>query len=227
MPRADLPIPRKYDAVLFDLDDTLTVTRTIKFDMHRAIARERYGRVLTDDEIRRHYDKPIEDSLRGLHGGPDTRTEELVAVLDAYQQRFPHRVQTGALTVVRTLLAAKLQVGIITGSPESVARSVLEYLGFPVAQMVGIYCYNSARLRKPSPMVFDEVKALLRARHWPHEPEILYVGDGLEDYRAAHAAGVDFVGVTTGVVTGQDFRAAGAECSVPKLIDLLKILQLG
>ncbi|WP_433046111.1 HAD family hydrolase [Dactylosporangium sp. CS-033363] len=214
----------RYDAVLFDLDDTLTVTRTVKFAMHKAIARERHGRTLLDADIDEHYDLPLEQSLRALHGAPDTPAADLFALLDEYQPRFPHRAHPDAVTVVDTLLAAGLDVGVVTGSPASIARPVLSALGFPVARMLGVYCYNSAHLRKPDPAVFDEARARLRARHHPREPAVVYVGDALADYQAARAAGIDFVGVTTGTVDAGTFRAAGATRCVPGLTAALPAL---
>jgi phosphoglycolate phosphatase len=217
----------RYDAVLFDLDDTLTVTRVVKFAMHKAIARERHGRTLTDADIAAHYDLPLDQSLRALHGAPDTPAAELFALLDRYQPRFPHRARPDALTVVGALLAAGLDVGVVTGSPESVARPVLAALGFPVARMLGVYCYNAAELRKPDPAVFAEARATLRAMHRPREPAIVYVGDALVDHQAARAAGIDFVGVTTGTVDADTFRAAGATVCTPDLTAALRAVLPG
>jgi phosphoglycolate phosphatase-like HAD superfamily hydrolase len=221
-----LPSPRRYDAVFFDLDDTLTITRRTKFDMHKTIARERYGRTFTDDEIGRHYQKPIEQSLRDLYDEPDLPAHDLLAILDEYQSRFPHRLHDDALRVIEALLAANLDVGIITGSPEHLVMPVLTTLNVPIGKMAGVYCYNSDRLRKPDPAVFDDAIAALRARRGPGRLALLYVGDGLEDFRAARDAGVDFVAVTTGVVSGDEFRRAGASYVVDRLAEVLRAIRL-
>jgi phosphoglycolate phosphatase-like HAD superfamily hydrolase len=210
-----------YDAVYFDLDDTLTVTRRIKYEMHKAIARERYGRILSDADITVHYDKPLERSLRSLHAEPETPAAELFALLDVYQERFPHRLHDDALAVVGTALGRGVEVGVITGSPRRVALPLLARLGFPLDRMAGVHCYNTDRLRKPDPAVFDEARAEVARRRGRADPRLLYVGDGLDDYRAARAAGVDFIGVTTGDVTADDFRRAGARHTVARLSGVL------
>ena len=62
------PAPRR--AVLFDMDDTLLLTREVKWDHHRFVAREHYGIELDDQTLRAHWGEPFDEMIgKGrLHG---------------------------------------------------------------------------------------------------------------------------------------------------------------
>lgn len=49
--------------------------------------------------------------------------------------------------------------------------------------------------------------------------DVVYVGDHAFDHQASTGAGIDFVGVGTGLVTVVDFHARGAQ-AVPSVADL-------
>ncbi len=63
---------------------------------------------------------------------------------------------------------------------------------------------------KPDPRVFDPV-FVWAENVGVHREEIVYVGDSLEDYRAARGAGISFVGVTTGITSKEVFCKDGLE----------------
>ena len=72
---------------------------------------------------------------------------------------------------------------------------------------------------KPDPRVFEPATAWLAGKNIQPN-EVLYVGDGLHDMKAALGAGFSFLGVQTGLVSAADFKAAGAK-SIPGIADLL------
>jgi len=55
--------------------------------------------------------------------------------------------------------------------------------------------------------------------------EVLYVGDGLQDMKAAQDAGFNFIGVETGLTTSDQFKKYGS-LSLPSLASLPAYLQL-
>ena len=62
---------------------------------------------------------------------------------------------------------------------------------------------------KPDPQVFLPALHFLQ-QHQIQPHETLYVGDHLNDMRAATGAGLQFIGVTTGLISDAEFAEHGA-----------------
>ena len=214
-----MPQINKYNTIFFDLDDTLTATWRVKWDMDKTIARVHYGLQLTDENIRQHYGKPLEAFLRALFGDTTTPFSGLLKLLELYTPYFPRTLQPDTLYVVNKLLEQNIRLAIITGGRHEFVMEDLAHLSFPTQKMHGIYCYDTAP-RKPSPAVFAEALEGLNKKYTSAR-RVLYIGDGLEDCAAAKNAGLDFIGVTTGLTTVADFKASGQKTVVSSLVETL------
>lgn len=210
----------RYDAVIFDLDDTLTQTWRAKWDLLQTIGSEEYGLTLTDQDIEAHFEKPLEEKLRLLYKDEQTPYVDLLALVERYNPAFPRTVQPDALVTLTRLGQAGILTGIVTGGHPEFVQKDLARLNFP-AFPLGVHCYNTASLRKPQPQVFDEILQVAREKGIQDKSRILYIGDSLDDHKATNAAGLAFTGVTTGRVTAQMFRNAGARHLVPQLSDIV------
>ena len=200
-------------AVVFDFDDTLVKTRLIKWAQHKAIAREYYGNDLTDDDILKHWGKPLNVLITELHRAADT-IENMLSNYRATNHRFQKVAEEGARETTLVLLAGGLEVGVVTAANREFVLSDLKRLGFPTESFFHIQAADETEFHKPDPRVFDPT---LEALHdiGIEVGKAVYVGDALWDYVAARDAGMDFIGVTTGLASKAEFKKTGA----PQIID--------
>lgn len=198
----------KYRAVLFDLDDTLVSTSSVKWAHHKAVAKQFYSIDLTDDVLAKHWGMPPEPMMAIFYQNSDTPENMMKANL-SLEDQFQKKLLVGADDVVRSLLANGVEVGVITSTVHHLAQRDLERTGFPVDKFFLLQGSDDEPTHKPDPHVFDAALKILDAKGIKPE-QTLYVGDALMDYFAARDAGLGFLGVTTGLVTQEQFEAAGA-----------------
>ena len=110
------------------------------------------------------------------------------------------------------LLAARNAITGATGAPllghfSTVAKNLKETFDI-------IHGIEDTKVYKPDPKALEPMLAGLKKRG------ITYVGDSLNDFYAAQAAGVDFVGVIRGVTTENEFKEAGVNRTVASLYEL-------
>lgn len=198
----------KYKAVLFDLDDTLVVTSSIKWAHHKAVAKQFYGIDLTDEVLAKHWGMPLAPMMAIFYQNSDTPENMMKANL-SLEDQFQKQVLVGADEVVCSLLDHDIKVGVITSTVHHLAQRDLARNGFPVDQFFLVQGSDDVLVHKPDPRVFDPALKLLEAKDIKPN-ETLYVGDALMDYYAARDAGVGFMGVVTGLVSREQFEAEGA-----------------
>lgn len=204
-------------ALLLDLDDTIAATIDTQWPKHKRIALERYGIELTDDKLRQHYGERTRLYLGNIYGTDDL--EQAMRYSIEYRKQFPRRLHPGAEQALRALKAAGMVLGIVSASTrEGIDGDCATILPCEVFDLME-GAEDTHPYHKPDPQVFDSAKAWLR-EHYGIEPhEISYVGDALYDGEAALAAGIGFIGVRTGLVNEEKFRAAGM-VSIPSVADL-------
>lgn len=217
----DLPHP---DAVVFDLDGTLvdTVERRIESWMRifaeegiAADRREVAGLIGADGKrvarVMAHAAGTQLDDARAE--AVDRRAGELYDELNVDPLPLP-----GAHRLLAALEASPLRWAIATSSrrdqtTESIAALRLDE---PPRIVDGSHVEHA----KPAPDLLLRAAEELDvepARTW-------YVGDSTWDMRAAVAAGMPAVGVTTGAVDGDALRAAGARAVVSSLEELYETM---
>ena len=209
----------RYKAVIFDLDDTLVKTYVIKWAHHKAVAKRFYNIDLTDDVLAKHWGMPMEPMMAIFYQNSDTPENMMKANL-SIEHEFLKEIHTDSLAVVTSLIEQNIQVGIITSTTEKVARADLEREGFPVKKLFIVQGGDSIPAHKPDPAVFAPAIRIL-ANKGIEPAETLYVGDALMDYFAARDAGINFLGVTTGIIDHTAFAAEG-ENAFPTLTRLLQ-----
>jgi phosphoglycolate phosphatase-like HAD superfamily hydrolase len=115
-------------------------------------------------------------------------------------------------------------VGVVTSILGYLAKRDLLRLGFPVEKFFILQGADDASAYKPDPKVFDgSLKRLKGKGIMPGD--VVYIGDALMDYYAARDAGINFIGVTTGSISKEQFKKEGAK-SVSTLTDLSKMLKV-
>lgn len=195
-------------AVFFDHDDTLVGTIAAKWAHHKHVARTWYGKELTDENIRPHWGKPFSQLVELLYGRDDPK-EAMHRNLSC-EDDFPKVLLEDTIPTLRRLHAAGKVLGIITATSRYSFEHDLDLHVFPRDIIDYTQTEDDTSFHKPDPRVFDPAVAWLAERSILPQ-DVLYVADGLHDMKAAAGAGFNFMGVTTGLVTADDFTAAGAE----------------
>lgn len=201
----------KIKAVLFDHDDTLIGTMGPKWAHHKYVARTYYGKELTDAEIIPHWGKPLGELVCLLYGTTDA--EQAMANNTACHEDFPKTLFDATIPMLERLKRADKVIGIITATSRFSFEHDLDLHHMPRKSIDYTQTADDTPYHKPDPRVFDPAIAWLKEQGID-PAEVLYVGDGLHDMRAAVGAGFNFTGVETGLVTAEQFVAAGA-VSIP------------
>lgn len=209
-----------YDAAIFDLDDTLLNSVEMKWAHHKACAMRHYGVEVTDEDLREHWGKPLDVMIGELYRHADT-VENMLANNRAMELEFPKSVIDGALETITQLSAAGLPLGIVTSGMHSWVMGDFQRLSFPHEAFLFVHGMEECTHHKPDGRVFNSAREVLSAAG--HGDRIVYVGDALIDHAAAVDAGFDFIGVTTGLVTAEEFTAIGAR-SVSRVADVVPLI---
>ncbi len=197
--------------VLFDHDDTLVGTIQAKWAQHKHIAKRYYGKDLTDDDIKPHWGKPFQQMICLLYGTDNA--EQALAYNRAHHEDYPKLLFAETVATLKHVHAMGKNIGIITATIRLSIEHDLKLHKVPLELIDFIQTSEDTPFHKPDLRVFDPVKIWLDAKNLKPD-QVLYVGDGLHDMRAALGAGFSFLGVESGLVTAGQFRAAGA-VSVP------------
>lgn len=197
----------KYKAALFDIDDTLVKTWQVKWRQHKYVAQKYYGIDLTDDVIMAHWGEPFDMHTATFYNHAGTAEERRANFL-RHELEFPKDYQPYATEVVHELYSRGVTLGLITSMHMEGARIDLNNLQFPFNYFLVQQGSDTAQHHKPDPRVFEP--ALQQLGAIGITDRIVYIGDAINDFYAAHGAGLDFIGVTQGFAAHDQFRAAGA-----------------
>lgn len=213
----------KYDAVLWDLDGTISASgegvrkciRLMMDEMGKPCPdlsdfsvfigpplTQTFSRLcgLMDDEVRRAL--PIYRSFYDIHG---TKANSLY---------------DGVIDILRVLREHGVKTAICTSKNERLARDVIEYLG--IGEYLDAICGSrddGTRKEKPDLIPY----ALHSLGDIPPERAVL-IGDTCFDTLGAVATGVDFIGVTYGYGRRDAMEEAGATIFAATPEDLLTYL---
>ncbi len=199
--------------VLFDLDGTLLDHFAAIHRCHAHAMRAVGLPAPTMDEVRRAIGRGLEDAIRDLAGA-----EHVARILPLYLAHWrataldDAALLPGAGALIDALRARGARLGVLTNKRGDAARAVCAHLGV-ADRLDGIFGAGDTPWLKPDPRFADHALAALGAG-----PEgAALVGDSTYDLAAARAAGLRFLGVTTGTHTEAELRAAGATEVFPTL----------
>lgn len=214
-----------YSAVLFDFDYTLAdSSRGIVICFQQVLHRNGYTQV-SDEEIKRTIGKTLEDSFSLLTGVSDQ--EQLINWRKQYGKEADKYMSENTLLfpdtleVLNKLKQRNVRIGIIS---TKYRFRILELLGryFPEEWLDVIIGGEDVTLHKPDPEGLNKAIGFLHL-----EPiQILYVGDSVIDAETAASAGVDFVGITTGMTTRNELEYFPHVKIISCLSELLIIKEL-
>lgn len=195
----------RYDAVLFDLDGTLTesepgITKSVKYALEQMNRPE-----MTAEELRRFIGPPLRESFIALADMSEEDADKAVAI---YRERFSevgwkeNSVYTGIAALLRSLKAAGVYVAVATGKPLAFSRRILDY--FNLSPFVD-------RLEAISLTDHHADKVSLVRRALPeHFEHACMVGDRAGDINGALGNNIDGIGALYGYGSREELQNAGA-----------------
>ncbi len=209
-------------ALLLDVDGTLVDTNEAHVNawlVAFAAFDYRVGHDRIADEIGKGGDHLVPDVL-----GRDVERRHGDALRRARAEAFRTHVEKngvalfpGVMALLDALRARGVRTALATSSSRDDLALLERALGRSFASMVDeIATGDDAASSKPAPPVVEA--ACARLGEDPLACALL--GDSVHDAAAARAAGVAFLGVTSGFASREDFLAAGARFVAPDLGDL-------
>jgi HAD superfamily hydrolase (TIGR01549 family) len=205
--------------VLFDNDDTLVGTMEAKWAQHKFIANKHYHKSLSDEEIMQHWGKPL-SVMAGLLYGTKNDDEAMAHIMESHAD-FPKKMWDDTLSTLQALKQSGKKIGVVTATRRFSFDTDIEQIGVKHDFFDYIQTEEDTKFHKPDPKVFDPVLIWIDSLGIKPK-EVVYVGDGLHDMKAAIGAGFEFIGKTTGLVTQAEFEQSGVISinTLSNLIDL-------
>ncbi|MBY0376557.1 HAD family hydrolase [Patescibacteria group bacterium] len=209
----------KYKAVIFDFDDTLVASREIKFAHHKHVAKNFYKIDLTDEDIRKHWGKPLHKLVGELYQNADT-IDNMYSALISTRENFLKTEYPGASEAVVQLLDKGIEVGILTATSKNFLVEDLKRMSFPHERMLEIQGAEETEYHKPDPKVFIPILEKFTRHNIKHN-EIVYVGDSVDDFHASLGAGIDFIAITTGLYDKEFFHNLGVKNIITNISEVI------
>jgi pyrophosphatase PpaX len=191
-----------YRTILFDLDGTLIDSIELILASHRHATLEVLGASPSDEVLRQGIGVPLMTQMRTLD---ETRADALVAAYRAFNHRMHDellRPYEGLLELCDRLRAEGAVLGVVTSKSLPVVEMAFARLAFaPLLDVVVTSDQTEHHKPRPEP-ILEALRRLGR-----DASGACYVGDSPFDLQAAHAAGVDGIGVSWGAFTADELWA--------------------
>jgi phosphoglycolate phosphatase len=189
-------------AVIFDLDDTLVDTKKAKFKAIQFAGKKFYNIDINDELLNSHYGKPIREFFDIVFKhveNVDLILKNFMTIRDQYPSLpFPDTIE-----VVDQLLK-KYVISVVSSAARQMVLNDLKVAQLPVDQFKMILSADDTKFHKPDPRVFDPMIGYF-SKFNIIPKEIAYVGDTINDYKAAFGAGLYFCGIAGRTTTKSEF----------------------
>ncbi|MCD8030596.1 MAG: HAD-IA family hydrolase [Bacteroides sp.] len=193
----------KYTTYLFDFDYTLADSSVGIVTCFQNVLRRHNFTHIADESIKRTIGKTLEDSFVILTSVTDT--EQILSWKKEYTREAktymtPHTfLYPDTLPVLTGLKEKGMKIGIISTKYRFRIREKMD-LYFPEDFFDIIVGGEDVLHEKPDPQGIRFAMEQLGTA----APDVLYIGDSTIDAETAQNAGVDFIGVTTGMTSREE-----------------------
>ena len=211
-----------YDAVLFDLDGTLTcseqgILQSVRYAMDKLGAEIPEG-----VDLRRVIGPPLLDSFQNILGLPEERAREAMRLYREFFDRegmYLYTVYPHIRNILQMLREGGAYVAVATSKPTRPTRAILDHFGLT--------------------HYFDRIVGESDDDHVVNKPELIrralpdkcrsavMVGDRFYDIEGANANGIDSIGVEYGFGGAEELIHSGATHIVPDTEALRALLCQG
>lgn len=205
-----------YRAVIFDLDDTLVDCIGPKWLQHKEAAKEFSGLELTDEDLRSVWGMPFKKMVKKLYRTDDF--DGALRVIRSISDDYPKIPFPGTTEKLIELGSQGLVLGILTSmSKEGVDRD-FTYLPYEEDWFFSVQTEDDTEFHKPDSRVFGPTLERL-AEIGLTAADVVYIGDNVFDFQATTGAGIDFIGVATGLTSVSEFNRLGC-WAIPSVAEL-------
>lgn len=194
-------------AIIFDLDDTLLMTRQSRFAALKFFGKQTYNMAVSEEKIARLWGKPFEEFMVSLFGHKE-QVQEMILQYKSVIPKFPNVAYPDAKAVIAGF-KDHYALGILSSASRYLIEHDLNDAGLPTTLFAYIQGAEDTKVHKPDPRVFDPIVARL-GQDGIRPEETLFTGDTLGDFEAATGAGLQFVGMSGRTATADDFLRVGA-----------------
>lgn len=191
-------------AVIFDIDGTLGDTLPLCVEAYRRCVADCGLPRPTEEEVVSHFglsDRGVLGALLGMH--PDDPTLPILRFAEIYKQLMPTMAPApfdGALSLLQSLQAAGLRMGVISGKEHYTGEPTIQAYGFDAFfawRGYGMPTHNCKAER------LQEIMQL-----WQLQPdELIYVGDAPSDISLCHSVGVRIINAAWASTAAQEEEA--------------------
>jgi len=195
-------------AIIFDLDDTLIQTSKAKYKALQHAAKKFYDLDLTDDDIRSHWGKPFDQFIHDLFREVE-ETQKIIENYYSVRNNFPTPAYEDSKDSL-ILLRKKYVIGMVTAATRHMTLEDLRIAGLSELMFDHIQTSEDSSYHKPDPKVFEPIKTKFTEKNILTN-ELLYIGDSISDYEAAHGAGLSFVGIANRTTSSEKFDNVGSK----------------
>lgn len=208
-----------YDAVIFDLDGTLTesepgITKSVQYSLD-ALGRTDYDQQM----LKKFIGPPLHESYTRVMGMDEQTAEKGVAL---YRERFgavgwsENSVYQGIPLLLRSLRAQRCYIALATTKPEKYARMILQHFGL-LRYFDRVICAHKDSKVSDKP---ELVRAALPERC----TRACMVGDRKYDVEGGLANSIETIGTLYGYGSREELTAAGVTHLVGTVQELTGIL---
>ena len=208
----------QYDAVIFDLDGTLTDSQPGIYACTEYALKKMGRPVPPDPVLRRFLGPPLADSFARYCG---MNEQDAARATELYRERYipigwkENRVFPHIRALLHALKREGAYLAVATGKPQHTSREILRYFG--------LLPYFDA-VAGPTDQELHISKEELIRRVLPQGKKAVMVGDTVGDIQGAQACGIDSVAALYGYGEDQELLAAHpthAAASPQALCDLI------
>ncbi|MEI7579411.1 MAG: HAD hydrolase-like protein [bacterium] len=189
--------------ILYDFDDTLVNTFEAKVKQNQELARKYYQKEISREHIANLWGRVFPDILQEIVGVEDS-IDNLYEKYQTLNQDFPLQALPGAKAIIEFGKQVGLLQGIITTNTRKVILSQMIELGFSASDFFYLQAGEDTNVHKPDPAVFLGVKQKILELGWQLS-DAIYIGDSTKDMIACEKFGLDFIAVTTGLESNEEF----------------------
>lgn len=203
-------------AVIFDVDGVLLDDAPQVLKAFQTTAKELGMRIPPEHEIRSNFGQPWWVVLGKLFGHEPTELERNTYVKIWLSLEQEMRIMGGA---AETLPKLRPMMAVVT----SKQRPTLERQLKPLLKNFKVTI--TAEDQTPGKYKPDPEPIVIACKKLGVEPRSsVYIGDTLNDFKAATMAGTDFIGFLSGGATLEEFKKAGVKKVVTSFDELAKVI---